>query len=192
MAPRGDLLRFYPYRSKRERDALKRLADKAVQKAVYDGTLLRQPCERCGRKRGVEAHHDDYAEPLQVRWFCRPHHRERDRELRRLRASGLAVSSLPAAVMARLDRQTAVKGALTLPESRDLVERATVALSDLMDSDGVNASALARRLAVSRQQVSVQFAGGFRTLSLLAKYADALGYEASVSFRKRESEAVAS
>jgi hypothetical protein len=28
----------------------------------------------CGEPR-VDAHHDDYARPLDVRWLCRPHHR---------------------------------------------------------------------------------------------------------------------
>jgi hypothetical protein len=37
------------------------------------GKLSPQPCEVCGSLE-VEMHHDDYSKPLQVRWFCRPHH----------------------------------------------------------------------------------------------------------------------
>lgn len=45
-----------------------------VQSAIYHGTLIRQPCELCGKQ--AEAHHDDYSKPLEVRWLCRSHHRQ--------------------------------------------------------------------------------------------------------------------
>lgn len=43
--------------------------------AIARGDLLRQPCEVCGAEQ-VEAHHDDYSRPLEVRWLCPVHHRE--------------------------------------------------------------------------------------------------------------------
>jgi len=46
----------------------------AVAKALRAGKLVRLPCEVCGTKR-TDAHHDDYAAPLDVRWLCRSHHR---------------------------------------------------------------------------------------------------------------------
>jgi hypothetical protein len=46
-----------------------------VRRAVAAGALTRQPCEVCGAIK-VDAHHDDYAQPLNVRWLCRPHHVE--------------------------------------------------------------------------------------------------------------------
>jgi hypothetical protein len=62
----------------------KAAARDAVQRAVRAGRLLRQPCEVCGAKHGVtradgtkekvEAHHDDYTKPLEVRWLCVKHH----------------------------------------------------------------------------------------------------------------------
>ncbi len=53
--------------------------------AIARGELQRQPCEhpgcgvtgfdKAGRPR-VEAHHDDYNHPYQVRWLCPTHHAE--------------------------------------------------------------------------------------------------------------------
>lgn len=42
------------------------------------GKLAPGPCERCGDP--AEKHHDDYSQPLQVRWLCRPCHLELHRE----------------------------------------------------------------------------------------------------------------
>lgn len=36
------------------------------------GKLTREPCEACGET--AEMHHEDYAQPLLVRWLCRVHH----------------------------------------------------------------------------------------------------------------------
>ena len=46
-----------------------------VLKALKNGTLHRGKCEICGDER-VEAHHDDYNEPLNVRWLCISCHRK--------------------------------------------------------------------------------------------------------------------
>nr|WP_234704090.1 hypothetical protein [Agrobacterium pusense] len=45
----------------------------AVQRAVKAGNLAKQTCEVCGAE-GVDAHHDQYDEPLVVRWLCRLHY----------------------------------------------------------------------------------------------------------------------
>ena len=50
-------------------------AHKAVFEAIKAGLLVRGLCERCGGE-GTHAHHEDYTQPLQVRWLCLPHHRE--------------------------------------------------------------------------------------------------------------------
>ena len=44
-----------------------------VRAAIKRGELTRQPCEVCGKEE-VEAHHDDYSRPLDVRWLCAEHH----------------------------------------------------------------------------------------------------------------------
>ena len=41
--------------------------------AVRDGRLVRKPCGVCGAAK-AQAHHDDYSQPLAVRWLCRAHH----------------------------------------------------------------------------------------------------------------------
>jgi hypothetical protein len=44
-------------------------------KALLAGKIERQPCEVCGAAK-VDAHHDDYRRPLDVRWLCHTHHME--------------------------------------------------------------------------------------------------------------------
>lgn len=58
---------------------LVRWAHWTVHNAIRDGRLVRQPCEVCGAEK-TDAHHDDYSQPLAVRWLCRKHHGERHRK----------------------------------------------------------------------------------------------------------------
>lgn len=44
--------------------------------------MKKQPCEVCGSKTNLEAHHDDYSKPYDVRWLCRIHHNEHHRNMR--------------------------------------------------------------------------------------------------------------
>jgi hypothetical protein len=57
----------------KEKDPLKVWARKATHSAINRGILVRQPCEVCGNERS-DAHHEDYHQPLRVRWLCRQHH----------------------------------------------------------------------------------------------------------------------
>lgn len=50
-------------------------AHKLILMRVKRGTLKKGPCEVCGAVE-VEAHHDDYNMPGDVRWLCFTHHRE--------------------------------------------------------------------------------------------------------------------
>lgn len=61
----------------------KKRAVLAVARAVKSGRLTPQPCECCGAnpvcadgRRGVHAHHEDYAQPLCVKWLCKACHDE--------------------------------------------------------------------------------------------------------------------
>lgn len=62
-------------------------AGNAVKRAIYNGILIPQPCEVCGDQR-VDAHHDDYSEPLNVRWLCRIHHIEHHKSQKKSRFLG--------------------------------------------------------------------------------------------------------
>lgn len=53
---------------------LRRNVRSATNHAIRDGKLIPKPCEVCGEK--AEAHHDDYEQPLLVRWLCFKHHRQ--------------------------------------------------------------------------------------------------------------------
>ncbi len=54
-----------------------------AEKAIARGILIPEPCEICGAngvmkdgRNEVQAHHDDYNQPLEVRWLCQAHHHE--------------------------------------------------------------------------------------------------------------------
>lgn len=54
-------------------------ARQAVERALKRGDLERQPCEICGESK-THGHHDDYRQPLVVRWLCNSHHRQWHRD----------------------------------------------------------------------------------------------------------------
>ena len=47
----------------------------ATHRAIRAGVLVKQPWEVCGEVK-VDAHHDDYSQPLAIRWLCGKHHAE--------------------------------------------------------------------------------------------------------------------
>lgn len=47
-------------------------------KAKREGRITPRPCEVCGVASAM-GHHEDYAEPLSVRWLCHRHHSSRHR-----------------------------------------------------------------------------------------------------------------
>ncbi len=55
----------------------KRRARDQVKESLLYGRLTKGPCEHADSNcRGrIEAHHDDYSRPLEVRWLCHAHHR---------------------------------------------------------------------------------------------------------------------
>lgn len=64
--------------NERRRTYKKRKTDYAGNKlnyAVRTGEIKRRPCEVCGATE-AEAHHDNYNNPLEIRWLCKAHHSE--------------------------------------------------------------------------------------------------------------------
>lgn len=79
---RGDMLQkfaesvFIVYHPARRFPMIdKRRARELMATAIRRGELVRQPCEVCGVVSRVHGHHDDYSQPLIVRWLCALHHR---------------------------------------------------------------------------------------------------------------------
>ena len=61
----------------------KRNAHCKVARALLNGVLTRPlKCEKCGKETKIEAHHDDYAKPLEVLWLCTECHANRHKELK--------------------------------------------------------------------------------------------------------------
>lgn len=186
---KGEICRYFPYRSKREHDEARRMAGRAVRTAKMRGDLVPQPCEVCKRLRHVEAHHDDYERPLDVRWFCRYHHRQHEANLREARRRGdIGVQQEPMPVRVR----AYYPHLMAHPETIKLVVQVTEAVVAAMKEAGVNERAISIRLGTSRQALNNNFAGGIRTLKALASIADAIGYDVHVSLQKRKALAVAS
>jgi hypothetical protein len=70
-------------RASRARYPERRRARGAVNNAISRGHMVPGTCVLGGASCGAtEAHHDDYTRPLDVRWVCRRHHLQLDRERR--------------------------------------------------------------------------------------------------------------
>ena len=53
-------------------------ARQILTNAINRGHILRDPCRICNSINKIEAHHPDYARPLEVVWLCRDHHKAFD------------------------------------------------------------------------------------------------------------------
>lgn len=175
MSERAAINRYFPFHSARDMKADRREADRLVKLALLDGTLVRGACESCGRKRGAEAHHDDYSRPLDVRWLCRKCHRAWHRQ----HGVPIAISDVHAE-----RRNYDIKVSVTA--AKPLITDTTERLRAICDAIGVNDVDIAELIGVSRQQVSNWFGGGFRSLKCIQAICDALNLEATISFKPKK------
>ena len=68
-------MRRYRQRHGLTRGGTRRPAHDIVAAAIKAGTLIRpKKCEHCLKLRRVQAHHDNYDKPLDVRWLCQRCH----------------------------------------------------------------------------------------------------------------------
>lgn len=49
-------------------------AHSCLRSAIRRGLITPEPCAECGAE-PADGHHDNYDEPMNVRWLCRRHHR---------------------------------------------------------------------------------------------------------------------
>lgn len=72
------------------------LARSLVTRAILRGELKPGRCEVCGTDKQIDAHHDDYAKPMSVRWLCRRHHVAHHQALSRAGKGGVPeLAALP-------------------------------------------------------------------------------------------------
>lgn len=87
-----------------------------VAKAKADGVLVVEPCSVCGSTDRIQAHHEDYDNPLDVTWYCAKHHRARHAEIGDVLMCGdLNIRGVPDTLIMQLKMEAASKG-MTLRE----------------------------------------------------------------------------
>lgn len=64
----------------RKEDSRRMAAHNAVSRAVRKGDIVKQSCCVCGSDKSM-AHHESYDHPLDVVWYCQPHHNARHKEM---------------------------------------------------------------------------------------------------------------
>ncbi len=64
-------------------NAIAAKAHQMVRRAIKRGVLVvPATCSVCGGAGDIQAHHEDYSKPLDVKWLCKPHHAEADKSRR--------------------------------------------------------------------------------------------------------------
>ncbi len=76
ITPKGRQYQKRAQVERRARQPEKYHAVSEISWRVQFGYLKKGPCEICRTKEDIEAHHDDYTKPLDVRWLCKKHHLE--------------------------------------------------------------------------------------------------------------------
>lgn len=63
------------------RDRIRHQVRSLTMGYIKAGLLIKGPCEVCKTNIHIEAHHDDYTKPMDVRWLCRKHHGEHHKSI---------------------------------------------------------------------------------------------------------------
>lgn len=63
-------------------------ARQLTQVAIRNGKIIATPCEVCGKTK-VQAHHDNYDKPFEVRFLCPVHHKVIHTELLTKKTRGI-------------------------------------------------------------------------------------------------------
>ncbi len=64
----------------RSEDRRRCVAHSQVARAIRAGVIEKEPCCVCGSENSL-AHHESYDRPLEVVWYCQPHHKARHKEM---------------------------------------------------------------------------------------------------------------
>lgn len=64
-------------------NALKRAAHVLLSNSIRDGKVVKPSKCECGKEGKIHGHHDDYTQPLAVRWLCAKCHAEVHKQIRR-------------------------------------------------------------------------------------------------------------
>ena len=64
----------------RAEDKRRAKAHSMVARAIRDGRIEKTPCCVCGSDKSM-AHHESYDNPLDVTWYCQPHHKDRHKQM---------------------------------------------------------------------------------------------------------------
>lgn len=55
-------------------------AHNLINNAIRSGNLVKKSCAECDSELPAHAHHDDYSEPLNIRWLCPACHKQWHKE----------------------------------------------------------------------------------------------------------------
>jgi len=62
---------------------LKRICREATNRRINSGLLVKENCEVCDTNENIQAHHDDYTDPMNVRWMCSWCHAQHHKNLKK-------------------------------------------------------------------------------------------------------------
>jgi hypothetical protein len=74
---KGKLAKKRAMDSYKERYPMKRASHIMVGSALLTGKIVKPNCcSECNSSKKIEAHHDDYTKPMELRWLCEKCHKE--------------------------------------------------------------------------------------------------------------------